>query len=139
MPPRLARAAARGVSAALHSARTVERADLGGLLAPPADSSGTADAPTGELAARIARFTLRQLSRLPGSRWRATCLYASAAECEALRAFGVRAVVRLGVRNHEGTVQAHAWIERDGAAWAGSATALEAAAYQALRAGSRPR
>ncbi len=60
---------------------------------------------------RAAYVVLRRLARLPGRRWRDTCLYRSVASCLILRDLGVPAHVRLGVRR-PGTkdlLPAHAW------------------------------
>jgi hypothetical protein len=68
---------------------------------------------------RIAWLVLRVLSRLPFSPWRNTCLFRSIARCRCLRAHGVAACVRLGVRSDAGgeqPVAAHAWVEIAGPA-----------------------
>jgi len=68
----------------------------------------------------VANRLLRVLARLPGNRWRYTCLYRSVAECLVLRGYGVPAVVAIGVRNATGDIEAHAWVERADRAAAGS-------------------
>jgi hypothetical protein len=55
---------------------------------------------------------LRLLARLPGHRWRNTCLYRSVAECLVLRGYGVPAIVKIGVKNDTGDIEAHAWVVR---------------------------
>ncbi|SRR5690606_40901275 len=81
------------------------------LVPPPGPATGS---PVPELAIRANRWALRWLGRLPG--WRNTCLYRSIGECLVLRAYGVPAVVRLGVRadGPAADVAAHAWVERPG-------------------------
>lgn len=74
-------------------------------------------------ALRHARRALALLSRVPGARWRTTCLYRSAAECLVLRAMGVPVRVVIGVDASRGTgatnaaapggdtaIRAHAWV-----------------------------
>ena len=63
---------------------------------------------------RAARSVLRVMGRLSGGVWRNTCLFRSAAEVLLRRAAGERAVLRLGARQADGTVGAHAWVESDG-------------------------
>jgi hypothetical protein len=66
---------------------------------------------------KLARLSLRWLARLPGKRWRNTCLYRSVAECLALRRLDVPARLCLGVHGDGGSgheVEAHAWVEIDG-------------------------
>jgi hypothetical protein len=62
-------------------------------------------------AVRWSRGAVSKLARLPYSPWRDTCLYRSAAECLVLRRYGIPAVVRIGVRDDAGAVEAHAWVE----------------------------
>lgn len=86
------------------------------LLAVPAWPAGAVP-PRGT--ARAARGAVRVLAAVPGSPWRNTCLYRSVAECLALRAYGVPAVVRIGVRSTAGgatPIAAHAWVVADPAA-----------------------
>jgi hypothetical protein len=67
-----------------------------------------------DLAIRAAHRTLRYLARIPGSRWRNTCLYRSVAECVLLRAHGIAARLCIGVEpqdNSASGVGAHAWVE----------------------------
>ncbi len=68
-----------------------------------------------EAALRAARHTLRLLSRIPGGRWRSSCLHESVAECLVLRRSGVPAAVSIGVkRRADGSpgIAAHAWVAR---------------------------
>ena len=103
-----------GVRAALDAPEWVGSKRLGELLVLPA---GTRAVPRAEpaRALRSARRTLRLLSRLPGSRWRASCLYESVAECLVLRRAGIPAAVCIGVkREADGSagLAAHAWVAR---------------------------
>ncbi|MGH7669485.1 MAG: lasso peptide biosynthesis B2 protein [Gemmatimonadaceae bacterium] len=66
-------------------------------------------------ALHTARRALRLLARIPGGRWRTSCLYESVAECLVLRRAGVPAAVCIGVkRGADGTpgIEAHAWVAR---------------------------
>jgi hypothetical protein len=47
---------------------------------------------------------------------RAKCLPASLALRSMLRRYGMDGHLRLGVRRHEGRVEAHAWVEHEGVA-----------------------
>jgi hypothetical protein len=98
------------------------------LLMAPADAPAPSY-PEPEQAMRAARWTLRQLARVPGGRWRATCLYESVAECLVLRGAGIPAAVCIGVRRgtggSAGTLSAHAWVAR-------SATDRQFHGYQTL-------
>lgn len=88
------------------------------LTAPPTDAGAGPHADGHpEHPLKAARFALRLLSRLPGGRWRNTCLYRSVAECLTLRKLGVPARVCLGVEKEEAlrSIAAHAWIEILGA------------------------
>lgn len=84
---------------------------------PPADVARRA-----ALAAAVALRLLSPLSRLPGGRWRNSCLFRAAAECRAMRAAGLPAVLRIGVASqpaaasHTVPVAAHAWVECAGMA-----------------------
>ena len=62
----------------------------------------------------VAHAALSRLARLRPSRWRATCLYRSVAECLALRALGFPARVVIGVGGPTHDTVAHAWVECDG-------------------------
>lgn len=101
-----------GARAALMTPAAIER-DLDGLLVAPADAGRDPNMAAYPEARRVARFAIRLLARLPGGRWRNTCLYRSVAECLALRRLGVPARVCMGV-GKEGarrSMSAHAWVE----------------------------
>ena len=111
---------ARGVLAALQSRRWTTGARMRDLLnvdigevspaRPPA--SGTVLPPTWKVSQAAAYATLRQLSRLPGARWRDTCLYRSVASCLILRGLDVKAHLRVGVQREllgGESFPAHAW------------------------------
>ncbi|HEX8393189.1 MAG TPA: lasso peptide biosynthesis B2 protein [Longimicrobium sp.] len=112
----LVRAAATGVWAALrvplwlHGRRWTE------LLRPPEPAGAAVRAPRGAEGAAVRAVAM--LGTVPGLPWKNTCLYRSVAQCLALRAFGVPAVVRIGVRSGDGAgvIAAHAWVVRDPAA-----------------------
>jgi hypothetical protein len=59
---------------------------------------------------RTAELTLRVLARLPGGRWKATCLYRSIAAALMLRAAGVPCRLCIGATGGQAVV-AHAWVE----------------------------
>jgi len=103
------RAVLAGVRAALQSPRWMDGARLAELLRdpPPQPERRVPRGATGS-----AMLLLRVLARLPGSRWRNTCLYRSVAECLVLRRYGVPATLRIGVRNGTGDIEAHAWVVR---------------------------
>jgi transglutaminase superfamily protein len=103
-------AVAAGVRAALAAPRWIEGPRLAELLRPPPRSGPERRVPRG--ATGSALRLIRLLARVPGSRWRNTCLYRSVAECLVLRRYGVPAVVRIGVKNGEGDIEAHAWVVR---------------------------
>jgi hypothetical protein len=111
-------AAAAGVWGALRVPAYLAGERWTALLAPAAHAHApAAAAPRGT--ARAARAAVRALAAVPLLPWRNTCLYRSVAECLALRAFGVPAVVRIGVRRGDGAeaeVLAHAWVVADPAA-----------------------
>jgi len=98
-----------GVHAALSSPRWIEGARLTELLRdpPPAPERRVPRGATG-----AAMRLLRLLALLPGSTWRNTCLYRSVAECLVLRRYGVPAILKIGVRNGSGDIEAHAWVVR---------------------------
>ena len=102
-------AVAAGVHAALASPRWIEGARLTELLRdpPPAVERRVPRGATG-----AALLLLRALARLPGSRWRNTCLYRSVAETLVLRRYGVPAILKIGVRSAVGDIEAHAWVVR---------------------------
>jgi hypothetical protein len=111
------RAGAVGVLAALETPRWLHgqrwRTLLDETPAPPAPAAAP------PLALRSALLALRLLSRLPGRRWRNTCLFRSVAECLVLRRYGVDARLRIGVgREVDGPdgIVAHAWVVRPGQA-----------------------
>lgn len=67
----------------------------------------------------LAERTLRVLARVPGSPWRATCLYRCVAATLLWRDHGIPSVLRIGAAATlssiaEPGVRAHAWVE-DGA------------------------
>ena len=98
-----------GVRAALASPRWIEGAHLAELLRepPPAPERRVPRGATG-----AAMRLLRVLARLPGSPWRNTCLYRSVAETLVLRRYGVPAILKIGVKNGSGDIEAHAWVVR---------------------------
>jgi hypothetical protein len=110
------RAALVGVRAAWHAPSVISR-DIAALLAPasalPRRPAG--DAPV-KLAVHVAHRAVAIFARVQPSRWRATCLYRSVAECLTLRALGLPARIVIGVGN--GTAPpatiAHAWVECEG-------------------------
>lgn len=99
-----------GVRAALVSPRWIERERLQELMRAPAQAPAERPVPRGGTGAAFR--LLRVLQHLPGQRWRNTCLYRSVAECLVLRRYGVPAVLKIGVRNDTGDIQAHAWVVR---------------------------
>jgi hypothetical protein len=113
----LASAAATGLWAALRVPAYLRGRRWTELLSPPPAEARVSSAPRG--VRRAARGAVRTLSAVPGLPWKNTCLYRSVAECLALRACGVPAVVRIGVRSgeeDETRVVAHAWVVTDPAA-----------------------
>ncbi len=68
------------------------------------------------ISVRVAHRMLALLARVRPSRWRATCLHRSVAECLALRAFGWPARVVIGVGDGAAPAEtvAHAWVECEG-------------------------
>lgn len=104
-----------GVRAALDAPEWVRSKRLGELFALPAGGQLGVPRAEPERALRSARRALRLLSRLPGDRWRASCLYESVAECLVLRRAGIPAAVCIGVkREADGArgLAAHAWVAR---------------------------
>lgn len=81
-------------------------------------SPGSPGTPGATGSAQVALAMLRRLSWFPFSPWRDTCLYRSVAICRSLRACGIRARLRLGVRGpkrgEDDGIFAHAWVECDG-------------------------
>lgn len=106
---RTAGGVAAGVRAALASSRWIEGRGLAELLRAPAPAR---ERPVPRRATGAALLLLRVLARVPGGRWRNTCLFRSVAECLVLRRYGVPAVVKIGVRSGEGDIEAHAWVVR---------------------------
>lgn len=98
-----------GARAALASRRWIDGPRLTELLRdpPPAPERRVPRGATG-----AAMLLLKALARLPGSPWRNTCLYRSVAECLVLRRYGVPAMLRIGVKNGDGDIEAHAWVVR---------------------------
>ncbi len=99
-----------GVRAALVAPRWIEGARLAELMRMPEPAGPERRVPRGATGA--ANRLLRVLARLPGARWRSTCLYRSVAECLVLRRYGVPAVLCIGVKNDTGDIEAHAWVVR---------------------------
>jgi len=91
--------------------------DFASMLVPPAAlSRASAASERAHSAVRIAHGALARLARVRASRWRATCLHRSVAECVVLRAYGLPARVVIGVGNGAAlaTTIAHAWVECEG-------------------------
>lgn len=64
-----------------------------------------------EVAQRFA--TLTEIASRRGL-YRANCLHQSLTLCRLLRSYGIAAQLRVGVRKHQETLDAHAWVELDG-------------------------
>jgi hypothetical protein len=121
----------RGAWVALRVPRWLDPDRLPLLLAVPELPAGrNVQEPSAETI-RAARGILRRLERIPGGRWRGTCLYRSAAEVLLLRAGGQPARLQLGVQHAGEEVGAHAWVECDGRPV--GPDAAEADRYTALR------
>src|SRR5689334_20684458 len=107
-----ARAVLVGLRAAWRTPSIVAH-DFAALLAPPA---AAAAGERGSTAVHIAYRALGVLARVRPTRWRATCLHRSVAECVALRAYGLPARVVIGVGNGAAPAStiAHAWVECEG-------------------------
>ena len=73
------------------AARWIDGPRLSELLREPTAPRAGGRVPRGAIGA--AMILLRVLGRLPGRRWRNTCLYRSVAECLVLRRYGVPATV----------------------------------------------
>lgn len=99
-----------GAWAALAAPRWIEGARLAELMRVPEAAGPERRVPRGATGA--SHYLLRALARVPGERWRNTCLYRSVAECLVLRRYGVPAVLRIGVKNDTGDIEAHAWVVR---------------------------
>lgn len=106
-----------GVRAALDAPRWIEGPRLQELMRAPDAAGPERPVPRGGTGA--AMRLLRVLAHVPGSRWRNTCLYRSVAECLVLRGYGVPAVLKIGVKNQTGDIEAHAWVVRADRAAAG--------------------
>lgn len=107
---RLADAALTGLWAALSVPRWLRGTRLTGLMEPPPGWTPGAAPARGSV--RAAYAAVRVLGAVPLLPWRNTCLYRSVAECLVLRRYGVPAVVRIGVKNDNGPIAAHAWVAR---------------------------
>ncbi|HEV7590073.1 MAG TPA: lasso peptide biosynthesis B2 protein [Longimicrobium sp.] len=103
-----------GARAALASPRWIEGARLTELLRDPPPAP---ERPVPRGATGAALLLLRALARLPRSPWRNTCLYRSVAETLVLRRYGVPAILRIGVKNGAGDIEAHAWVVRADRPW----------------------
>ncbi len=103
------RAIVIGLVAALRTPGWIARR-LPRLLVPAA-ARGRRRAGAPPMSVRSAYVALRVLARVPGRRWRNTCLYRSVAKCLILREHGVPARVVLGVARENEEVAAHAWVE----------------------------
>ena len=109
-----------GARAAVEAPAWITSDRLAELLTLPADMPSVPH-PEPDAALRTARKVLRLLSRLPGARWRTSCLYESVAECLVLRRSGVPAAVCIGVKREGGGapgnaahgLAAHAWVARN--------------------------
>ncbi len=103
-----------GVLAAFRTPAWIESPRFSELLILPGDAPAV-PRPEPDAALRAARRALRVLARIPGRRWRTSCLYESVAECLVLRRSGVPAAVCIGVkRGTDGRpgIEAHAWVAR---------------------------
>lgn len=68
--------------------------------------------PAGATPAQAARIVGALARRVP---WKGACLPAALTLQRLLHAQGVGSELRLGVRRHAGRIEAHAWLEREGA------------------------
>ena len=102
----------RGVGAAVRIPGQLDGAGLASLTEAVPGASDRKGADPESIGA--ARWTLRLLARVPGGRWRATCLYLSAVEVVLRRDAGEDARLRLGARREGEVIGAHAWVESDG-------------------------
>ena len=109
-----ARAALVGLRATWRTPSVISR-DIAALVAPPS-TLPRRRAGDAIIAVRVAHRAIAILARVYPSRWRATCLYRSVAECLALRTLGLPARVVIGVGNGGAppATIAHAWVECDG-------------------------
>jgi hypothetical protein len=110
-----ARAVMLGAPAAWRTPAVIDRS-LAELLAPAPRTSVHAHPHDAHRAVHLSHRVLGKLARIRPTRWRATCLYRSVAECLVLRALGHPARVVIGVGTGTGTVgvMAHAWVECEG-------------------------
>ena len=99
-----------GARAALAAPRWIEGPRLRELLRPPSHALPERRVPRGATGSAMRLIGL--LARVPGLPWRNTCLFRSVAECLVLRRYGVPAVLRIGVKNGAGDIEAHAWVVR---------------------------
>lgn len=107
------RSLTEGIRVALATPSHIERG-LPELIEPFGGNGGVVSDPA--FAIKAAHRVLRLLARIPGGRWRNTCLYRSVAECLLLRAHGIDARLCIGVESQQGAtagVGAHAWVETD--------------------------
>jgi Transglutaminase-like superfamily len=86
------------------------QASLQRLLAVPPNPSGQTPSPQVELTARMVRAAVRHNFGHP------TCLEESLALWWLLGRRGIASDLRIGVRRNGEKIEAHAWVERDGAA-----------------------
>jgi hypothetical protein len=135
--------------ARLRALRPVERRILGeALLLLPAACAGLKVAGmrrTREALSRVARrgksregLDAASIARLVAiaarhGPFRARCLPASLTLESLLRRYGLEGELRLGVRRHEGRIEAHAWIEHRGEALDGAHAAFAAFDETAVR------
>lgn len=110
------RALAIGIRAAFQAPDWIERSSPDELATSTHVEQLPGNGPAPPLEARTSRraawLTLRILARLRPGRWKTSCLYRSAAECLALQALGVPALVVIGVSRESGdSIGAHAWVE----------------------------
>lgn len=116
---RALRAVLLGTRSAWSSARWIEGAGLV-VLSRGVEDVDRATAGREQLAAAATRWAgrvLRVLARLPGGRWRATCLYRSVAACLVRRELELAHRLAFGVREDASLptgVAAHAWTIGDG-------------------------
>jgi hypothetical protein len=109
-PVSLLTASAAGVWAALRAPAWLR--DRGWTRLMHATPGLRADAVPAPGAVETAILAIRVLGRVPGGRWRNTCLYRAVAECLVLRGYGVDARLRIGVGTEGAEVIAHAWVVR---------------------------
>lgn len=116
--PRAGRALAWiALRGAWRSRSTTRGDDLATLLRPPTPGAEVTAGRAAEArrATRLAFRALLALARVPRAGWRYTCLFRAISECLVLRALGLPAVVKLGVRGGaDEPVSAHAWAECPG-------------------------